>query len=115
MRLDPKGNFYLLRLLQDDLQDKITPGTVLDVILVVIRVAEAIAVGLSVGRALELPSDARLGFGFQWKELSGRRLASWANPLASITPGDAAYDDSVDTFVEVPLETATSAIAPYVQ
>jgi hypothetical protein len=115
MRFDPKGSLYFLRLLQDDLEEHITPGTVLDGILVIIRVAEAIAVGLSVGKALELPSDARLGFGFQWKGLRGRRLDSWARPLASVTPGHTAYDDSVETFVEVPLETATSAIAPYVQ
>ena len=74
MRFDPRGELYLLRLLQDDLQEKIAPGTVLDVILVVIRVAETIAVGLSIGKALGLQSTARLGFGFQWKGLSGRRL-----------------------------------------
>jgi hypothetical protein len=115
MRFDPKGEFYLLRLLPDDLQEKIDPGTVLDVILVVIRVAEAIAVGLSIGKVLELPADARLGFGFRWTGLGGRKLSSWANPLAGITPGYRAHDNAVDTFVEIPLETAISAIAPYVQ
>src|SRR5271168_4813738 len=49
-RLDPFGNFYLFRVLEDDLTDKVRRGTALDVIMVVIRVAEAIAVGLNFAR-----------------------------------------------------------------
>jgi hypothetical protein len=37
-------------------------GTVLDPILVVIRVAEAIAVGISLAKALGWEDEARLGF-----------------------------------------------------
>jgi len=114
-RLDPFGNFYLFRVLEDDLTDKVRRGTALDVIMVVIRVAEAIAVGLNFARSLDWQADARLGFNFRWTGLSNRELCSWASPLASISPGHVAHDSSVDTFVELPLDTPVSAIASYVQ
>jgi hypothetical protein len=114
MRKDPKGEFYLRSVLQDDTTDKVVPRTVLDPILVVIRVAEAIAVSLSIAKALGWQEDAKLGFAFRWTKLSGRELASWGEPLAPITPGHVAVDSSTDTFVELPADTAVSAIAPLV-
>ncbi len=116
IRLNPKGKFYLERALQDDLvPSKIPPKTVLDPILVLIRVAEAIAVGISVARALGWDDNAHLGFGFKWTKLSGRALESWANPMISVLPGSVAHDDEAETFVEVPGDTPISAIAPYVE
>ena len=115
MRLDPKGEFYLWRVLQDDLTERAVPGTSLDVVLVVIHVAQAIAVGLSIAKALRWEHEARLGFAFRWTKLHGRELASWARPAVTITPGHTAHDDTVDTFVEVPLDVPISAIAPYVE
>jgi hypothetical protein len=50
--MDPKGEFYLLRLLQDDFVEKVERGKSLDAVLVVLRTAEAIAVGLSVVKGL---------------------------------------------------------------
>ena len=84
-------------------------------VLVLSRVAEAIAVGLSIARALGFEHESRLGFAFRWTKLHGRELASWARPMVTITEGHTAHDDSVDTFVEVPLDTPISAIAPYVE
>ncbi len=115
MRLDPKGEFYLWRVLQDDLTERTIPGTSLDVVLVVIRVAEAIAVGLSIAKALGCEHEARLGFAFRWTKLHSRELTSWAMPSVTVTPGHTAHDDTVDTFVEVPLDVPISAIATYVQ
>jgi hypothetical protein len=116
LRLSPKGEFYLWRALQDDLTpSKVKPKTVLDPILAVLRVAEAIAVGLSVARALGWDETARLGYAFKWTKLSGRALESWANPLASVHPGFTAHDDEVESFVEVPNSTPLSAIGPYVE
>ncbi len=67
MRLDAKGEFYLWRALQDDLvPTRVQPRTVLDPILVIIRVAEAIAVGLSAAHSLGWNEDAHLGFAFKW-------------------------------------------------
>jgi hypothetical protein len=115
IRLDPTGSFYLSRILEDDLTDKVPRGTALDAIMVILRVAEAIAVGLSLVKALGWQADARLGFGFRWTRLSGRELCSWASPLASMRPGRTVQDSSVDTFVELPLDTPVSAIASYVE
>lgn len=114
MRLDPRGEFYLWRVLQDDLlPERVEPKIALDPILVLIRVAEVIAVGISEARALG-GDDATLGFAFRWTGLKMRELISWANPLASGYPGDMAHQDVVETFIEVPGRTPLSAIAPYV-
>jgi hypothetical protein len=115
MRLDPKGEFYLWRVLPDDLSPRVARGTVLDPILSLGRVTEAIAVGLSIVKALKWDEDARLGFAFRWTKLHGRLLMPWANPRAHVPRNHVAHDDTVDTFVDVPLDTAVSAIAPYVE
>ena len=52
MRLDPRGEFYLRRILQDDLTHKVAPKTALDPVLMMVRTAEAIAVGLALARGL---------------------------------------------------------------
>ena len=115
MRMDPKGDFYLLRLLQDDFTDKVERGKALDAILVVLRTAEAIAVGLSVVKGLGWPAEGtKVGFGFRWTKLSGRELSCWTNPMVGILPNHVADDDSVENFVELSLDTPVSAIAPYV-
>jgi hypothetical protein len=115
-RLDPKGEFYLRRILQDDLTDKVQPGEFLDVVLMMVRVAESMAVALAVARALGWPPETtKLGFGFRWTKLSGRELSSWANPMIHITSGHVAHDDIASSFVEVPLDTPPSALAPYLE
>ena len=116
LRLDAKGQFYLRRLLQDDaVPTRVEPGTRLDPILVIIRVAEAIAVGLSVTKGLGWPQETtRLGFMFRWRNLRGRRLDSWSNPIVYVPGGGAAEDDEITTFVEIPLDVPMSAITPYV-
>jgi hypothetical protein len=115
MRFDPKGDFYIWSILQDDQRpEHVPPETALDAILVVLRVAEVIAVGLSISKALRWQSGATLGFAFRWTGLKGRELASWAYPLVSITPWNTAEDSQVDTYVEVPLDTPFSALASFV-
>jgi hypothetical protein len=109
MRMDPKGEFYLHRLLEDDFTDKVERGKALDAILVTLRIAEAIAVGLSVVKAVGWPVDGtKLAFGFRWTKLSGRELTSWARPMTGILPNHFAVDDSAENFVELPLDTPAS-------
>jgi hypothetical protein len=115
MRLAPKGEFYLWRLLQDDLTDKVHPDTALDPTLILYRVAEAIAVGLSIAKGLGWDEEARLSFAFRWTKLKGRQLASWVNPIVHVSRGHTAYTDEVTTYVEVSLDAPVSAIAPYVE
>jgi hypothetical protein len=115
MRLDAKGEFYHWRVLQDDHTERTIPGASLDVVLVLIGVAEAIAVGLSIAKSLGWEYGARLGFAFRWTKLHGRELASWAKPEVTIRGRHTAHTETVDTFVEVPLDTPISAIGPYVE
>ena len=83
MRMDPKGEFYLHRLLPDDFSDQVQRGTALDAILVVQWAAEAIAVGL-----LKYPlifkrgrkSRRRLRFGVGVLGIARLGAAAW--PLA---------------------------------
>jgi hypothetical protein len=115
MRMDPRGTFYLRRAMQDDLTDKVAPGTAMDVFLMLIRVAEALVVGLAMGRALEWPADGEAGFAFVWDGLSQRRLSGWANPMRSLgMGGGTSHADQVSSAVRVPLETPAGALAPYV-
>jgi hypothetical protein len=114
MRLESSGAFYLQRVLQDDLSERVSSGEVLDAILVVIRIAEAIAVALSMVKALGWSEDAILGMEFKWTGLNGRRLDSWANPMVLISGGES-RTEFVQTYVEIPLNVSLSAIAPFVQ
>lgn len=114
-RLDPKGEFFLRRVLQDDAVSRVSPGTVLDPIIAILRTGEAIAVSVAFARALGWnPEATRLGFAFRWTKLSGRHLEPWANPIVPIS-GGTAHDDAVTTFVEVSLDTPLTAIAPIVE
>ena len=115
LRYDPRGEFYLWRALQDDISDEIPPGKMLEPILVILRVTEALLVGLAFAKALGWKSEeARLGFAFRWTKLKGRQLEPWANSVVPISAFGTAQDDTVTTFVELPLDTPESAVAPYV-
>ena len=118
MRLDPKGRFYLLRALQDDISGSPRapqPLKALDFGLPIIRCAEAIAVGIAFAKAMGCdPEDTTLAFAFRWTRLRGRQLVSWANPGRYISPGRQAYQDEVVVVVNVPLDTPLSALGEYV-
>jgi hypothetical protein len=115
-RLDPKGEFFLHRLLQDDgVPNRVRPGQVLDPMLMILRVAEAMAVGVAFARALGWPPDqATLGFAFRWHKLKGRRLTAWANPYSTINEGGIAHDDTIEGCVQFSLDTPLSALAQFV-
>jgi hypothetical protein len=115
-RFDPNGRFYLHRNLQDDAVAKIQPGKVLDPILVTIRIAEAVAVGLTFAKALDWSVEqTTLGFSARWTKLRGRKLESWANPMAYISPRGQASDDTVVGFTQLRADIPTNAIAPAVE
>lgn len=111
------NRFYLRRALQDDLSPKVTPGSVLDPILVIIRVAEAIVVGISIVRSIlggDVSPERRLGFAFRWTKLSNRRLQTWANPMVGMIGSPVSHIDEATTFVEVPSDTPIKAVSPFV-
>lgn len=102
LRLDPMGQFYLWRNLPDDVSDHVKPGKALDPIVVILRVAEAIAVGLAFAKALGWETEkTRLGFAFRWTKLKGRALIAWANPAVTITSYGISHDEVATTFVEL--------------
>ena len=113
MRFDPKGEFYLQRVMQDDF--KVNPGTAMDVVLMIYRVSEVLAVGLNIARNTGWDSDSTAYFAFQWTGLNERVLSSWARPMQWDVGGNGkSYDDVTQGFVHVPLEVSNSALAPYV-
>jgi hypothetical protein len=118
MRLDPRGRFYLRRALQDDMvrsERSIPPLTQLDFALAILRTAEAIAVGIAFARAMGCdPEKTFLAYVFRWTGLRGRTLTSWANPERHLSSAGQAYDDVVESVVDVPLDTPLSALDDYV-
>ncbi|MCA3511634.1 MAG: ATP-binding protein [Rhodobacter sp.] len=116
MRKEPSGSFYLRRSLQDDFKGKDGPtcGATLDFGLVILRTAEAIAVGMAFARALGCdPETTVLEFAFRWKGLRGRTLSSWANPSRYLSAGLISAQDVVMCRATVPLISAPEAIAGY--
>ncbi|MDR5643605.1 AlbA family DNA-binding domain-containing protein [Burkholderia cenocepacia] len=114
-RLDPKGNFYNLRTLFDDLQStdySPTPGVAFDYALPIYDCSEAIAVGLAFGKAMGCQEDdCALEFAFRWSGLRGRELVSWYDRRGGIiSPGRKAHQDAITLYQSVPLSTPLSAI-----
>jgi hypothetical protein len=115
-RLDPKGEFFLYRLLQDDgVPRMVTPGQVLDPALMILRVAEAMGVGIAFAKALAwTPDQTTLAFAFRWHGLRGRRLTVWATPYLDRYGGGTAHDDIVESCVQFSLDTPLSAVYQFV-
>jgi hypothetical protein len=115
-RLDPQGEFFLHRLLQDDGVPSRRPGQVIDPLLMILRVAEVMGVGIAFARALDwVPDQTTLGFAFRWHKLKGRRLTVWANQAYfDVLEGGTAYDDTIDSCVQFSLDTPLSAVAQFV-
>jgi cellulose biosynthesis protein BcsQ len=118
MRYDPKGRFYLRRALEDDISSSKrapAPLKALDFGLPIIRVAEALAVGLAFATAMGCsPEETKLAYSFKWTRLRGRTLTSWAQPERYISSDRSAYQDEVVTYANLPLETSLSAMSEYV-
>jgi hypothetical protein len=120
-RLDPKGKFFLRRMIDDDSfaqVNKFPVGAYLDPHHVIARTAEAIAVSLSFARAMGCdPDKTRLAFNFRWTKLADRMIHSWTG-IGRFIPPRAQYksvDDDAEGTIEVPLNTAIGALAPWVE
>lgn len=118
-RIDPQGQFYHIRALEDDLNNERggpEPHTQLDFLLQVSRLTEIISIGLSFARSMECEeSKTSLIFAFRWSELKGRHLTTWVEPRRSFYSREASHQDQIVTTAVVPLETPQSGIAPYVE
>ena len=114
-QFDPTGTFFLQRVMQDDLTDKIQPGVALDVVLMVYRVAEVLAVGVSMARALGWEADTCANFALRWSGLKDRALTTWARPLWTAGSGRESRSPDAEAFVRLPVETPHNALAPHVR
>jgi hypothetical protein len=114
-RLDPRGELFLHRILQDDgVPSRVTPGEALDPILTILRIAEVLGVGVAFARALGWePETTKLGFAFEWRGLKGRQLSAWSRPLDTFE-GGVASDDAADGYVEFSLDTPLSSMGQFV-
>jgi hypothetical protein len=115
-RLDPKGNFFLRRLLHDDgVPSRIKPGQALDPTLMILRIAEAMAVGIAFAKGLGwTPDQTALAFAFRWQQLKGRQLSTWANPLSDVIGGGTAHGDTIESCVQFSPDTPLSALPHFV-
>lgn len=118
----PSGRLYNLMPLNVSVNEDMSaragqaePHTVLDPRRTARRVGEAILTGLAFARALACdPESTSLGFAFRWTGLRGRHLTSLSVqrfPDLSFLPTDSANDDTQNSFITVPLETAPNAVA----
>ncbi|MBC9179480.1 hypothetical protein [Pseudoroseomonas ludipueritiae] len=115
MLLDPRGDFFLRRVMQDDFRANAEARRLLDPGLMLDRVAEVFAVGLAVAKATGWTADAKVGFRFHWSGLADRRLGAWANPFWMVpSSGYSAHDSEAAAFAELSLDTSASALAPFV-
>jgi hypothetical protein len=119
-RMEPRGVFYQLRGLDDDLAQANggpAPRTQLDFSSQVARVTEVISTGLSFARSLGCDEPkTSLTFGFRWTGLQGRHLTSWADRRRILRPyGGVSNQDQIVRPVTVPLETPPAGIAPHVE
>ena len=83
--------------------------------LMILRVAEAMGVGIAFARALGwVPDQTSLGFAFRWHKLRGRRLTAWANPYSDLREGGVAHDETIESCVQFSLDTPLSALSQFV-
>ncbi len=79
--------------------------------LMILRVAEALGVGIAFAKALGwIPEQTTLGFSFRWHNLSGRQLTAWASPFSDFTESGIAYDEAIESCVRFSLDTPLSAL-----
>ena len=73
--------------------NKVPPGKLSDPILVVLRVTEAITVGLTFVKELGWDlANTKLGFAFKWTKLKGRELMPWTRGDVFFSPGRVAHE-----------------------
>lgn len=90
------------------------PLTVLDVVLQLVYVAEALFLGQSFARAMGCKETDTLDFTFRWTRLAGRTLVSLFRPTHLFLDQSRATDDVAVTSCFLPLEATPSALSQYV-
>jgi len=120
-RLDPKGRFFLRRMIDDDTfarAQRFKVGQFLDPHHAIARTAEAIAVALAFARAMSFDSDqTTLAFDFRWTGLRDRIIHNWTGVGRFLPLRDQyrSVEDDAEGVIEVPLNVAESSLASYVE
>jgi hypothetical protein len=93
---DPKGQLNLIRPYQEDYIPPASPGTELDIVLQLWRIAECVAHAQRLARRLEA---SRIQLLARWSGLKERRLVSRQRP-AALSPNLIAVSEQAASFVE---------------
>ncbi|GBF44614.1 transcriptional regulator [Leptospira ellinghausenii] len=112
-RFSPKGEFYLRRGIEDDFRDN-TINKTLDISIVIFRIAESLLVLLDFAQAFEAINSENINILFHWTSLDDRYLTSWARSSIMFTRKSISKQDEIEINVQLPIETARSAIGNYV-
>lgn len=111
-RIDPRGEFYQLDALREDLfgDPSMPAGSSLDFVTQIRRLVEYITSAQSFARSMGCSEGSTtLACRFRWRGLQGRRLVNRFDP-SSLYPRPPAVQDEVTSAVDVPLEVATAAL-----
>lgn len=117
-RITPEGEFYLFRVPEDDLWTELRnnrPREIankqLDFVLLIRRVAEALAVAKAFTVALGADdSSTLLHFAFRWKGLQGKEICSWFDPARDLMTTTQAVDNEVTKEFSISLDLPDSRI-----
>jgi Putative DNA-binding domain len=113
-RFEPSGRLFFRRVLQDDTSEKIPRGTLLDPVLMVLRVAEIIIVGLSILKSIGASHNGTAHFRFDWTGLNNRKLSSWANPERYFSSRTSQHD-SASASISMPISSDQNQVPAFVK
>lgn len=115
--MDPRrGTWFLSRALEDDAaRSEADRLQELDFALPIRRLAEALAVLREFALALDYPIESTsIDAVFRWTGLKNRHLTAWAHPARSFHPRGPSHDDTVQSFVSVPLAVGPDSLGPHI-
>lgn len=115
-RIEP-ARLYHRRIFEDDLRVNLGElrGKVLDYVVAIERVAEALAVARAFARERVIdPEKASILIRLRWTALRGRRFLSWSNPSRDLFVEQTAYQDEVSSEFEMPLAVTRAGLVPFV-
>jgi transcriptional regulator with XRE-family HTH domain len=115
-RAAPDGRLFVMRGYQEDSQETFPPGTIMDAILPIWRMGEALlhAGQLAAAMRQSMTAVPVIRFRAVYSGLSGRVLRSWSNPLTDILiEGHAAHGGEAVLETVIPAEGMTVRLAEH--
>jgi len=114
-RIEPRGVFFVLRALEDDLHPNLELYDSLDFYLQIAWTTEVIIAGLSLANSLGCDATTSVvHFGFRWTRLENRRLLAWAGPHRGLRQTGRSREDEYTSLLSIPLDTPANGVAPHV-